>query len=80
MTKLNLDSITPIQRKIYFHNDRLNSMLENVTAFSNAQIIYSDLEKRLNLLGFRFVNSRGEGRCKILVSDIGSGERYLFLY
>ena len=80
MTKLNLDSITEVQKKLYFHNDRLNTMYENVKAFSNAQIIYSELGKRLEREQFRFVNSRGEGRCKILVTDVKVGERFMFLY
>lgn len=80
MTKLNLDSITETQKKLYFHNDRLINMYENVKAFSNAQIIYSELEKRLEREQFRFVNSRGEGRCKILVTDVKFEERFMFLY
>ena len=78
MTKLNLDSITEVQKKLYFHNEKLLNMYENVKAFSNAQIIYSELDKRLGREGFRFVNERGGGRCKILVS--GNGHKFLFLY
>ena len=80
MTKLNLDTITQVQRSLYFHNDRLNSMLENVKEFSNAKIIYSDFEKRLQVLGFRFVNQRGGGRCKILVTDLRGDGKFMFLY
>lgn len=78
MIKLNLDKISTVEKTIHFHNDKLMNMYENVKAFSNAQIIYSELEKRLANDGFRFVNERGGGRCKILVS--GNGYKFLFLY
>ena len=78
MIKLNLDSISTTEQQLYFHNEKLLSMYQNVKAFSNAEIIYSELEKRLKTLGFRFVNQRGDGRCKILVS--GMDLQFLFLY
>lgn len=80
MTKLNLDTITETQKSLYFHNDRLLSMLDNVKQFSNASIIYSELEKRLQVLGFRFVNERGGGRCRILVTDLRGVDRFMFNY
>ena len=78
MIKLNLDKITTVEKVIHFNTEKLANMHENVKAFSNAQMIYSELEKRLGKDGFRFVNERGGGRCKILVS--GNGVKFMFLY
>lgn len=78
MIKLNLDKITTVEKIIHFNTEKLINMYENVKAFSNAQIIYSELEKRLGKDGFRFINHRGEGVCKILVS--GNGVKFMFLY
>lgn len=78
MIKLNLDKISTVEKVIHFNTEKLMNMYENVKAFSNAQIIYSELEKRLGKNGFRFVNERGGGRCRILVS--GNGTKFMFLY
>ena len=80
MTTLNLDNIPTVQHKIHFHNERLNNMLLNVKEYANNSILYNNFLKRMDKDKFRFINDRGRGVCKILVTDLVSREQWMFVY
>ena len=78
---LSLDKITEVENKIHFHNERLQSMLYNVKEYSNSKITYHQFSKTLENMGFSFMNEKGGGKGKILVSDRRNvGEKWMFLY
>ena len=82
--KISLDNITTIQHKILFYTERLQEMLSNVKEYSNNNITYNDFSKRMERNKFTFMNSKGNGVGKIVVSDVsvdvGGGSRWIFIY
>lgn len=81
MTTLKLDHITEGQSKVLFHNQTLYDMYQNVLLYANAHILYNDFQKRLDKLGFRLSNMKGDGVCKIVVRDREKEEvKFLFIY
>lgn len=81
MIKLKLDNITEGQTKTLFPSIRLYEMYQNVILYANSHILYRDFEKKLDKLGFRFSNMKGDGVCKIVVRDREQEEiKFLFIY
>lgn len=81
MIKLKLDNITEGQTKTLFPSIRLYEMYQNVILYANSHILYRDFEKKLDKLGFRFSNMKGDGVCKIVVRDKEQEEiKFLFIY
>jgi len=81
MKTLKLDNITEGQSKTLFHSVKLYEMYQNVILYANSHILYRDFEKKLDKLGFRFSNMKGDGVCKIVVRERDNEDvKFLFIY
>jgi len=79
MIKLKLDNIKDELSNI-IKTDRDLKMLQTIRKYSYSQLDYREVETSLSKLNYRFSSTRGNGRCKVLVTCCKSRSKIMFEY